>query len=256
MKTPKFFSKLSAVLTPKPKKRLQATARAARPSVDDYDDEEPTTKLSSAFIVVLILHVVAVGGIYAFNSIKASRRDREVVTKTPAAAAPAVVAPAVKPVANAVAAPAAPRRVEPASAPVPEVASAKPSGLLRYEVKGGETATKIATAYRITPAELLAANQLEENAVLKVGQVLVIPAAKTPAKPVVEAPKTEATTKQADIPATKTTPGLYTVKKGDTFTSIARSLGQTVEDLTKANKSIDPKKLQLGQVLKVPPRKN
>jgi len=77
MKKPKFLIKLSAVLTPRPKKRLQATARAARPAMDNYDDEEPTTKLSSAFVVVLILHVVAVGGIYAFNSIKASRKERE-----------------------------------------------------------------------------------------------------------------------------------------------------------------------------------
>jgi hypothetical protein len=44
--------------------------------MDDYDDE-PQTKLSSAFVVVLILHVVAVGGIYAFNSIKAHRVARE-----------------------------------------------------------------------------------------------------------------------------------------------------------------------------------
>src|ERR1700761_2733021 len=90
MKTPKFFSKLSAVLTPRPKKRLQATARAARrPAMDDYDDEEPTTKLSSAFVVVLILHVVAVGGIYAFNSIKASRKEREAATEVSAPATPA-----------------------------------------------------------------------------------------------------------------------------------------------------------------------
>src|SRR4051812_9744515 len=81
MKTPKFFSKLSAVLSPRPKKKLQASARAARRPVDDYDeDEEPTTNLSSALVVVLILHVVAVGGIYAFNSIKQSRKGHEPVT--------------------------------------------------------------------------------------------------------------------------------------------------------------------------------
>ena len=53
-----------------------ATARRA-PAADDYYDEEPKTNLSSAFVVVLILHVVAVGGIYAFNSIKAARRGSE-----------------------------------------------------------------------------------------------------------------------------------------------------------------------------------
>lgn len=256
MKTPKFLTKLSAVLTPKPKKRLQATARAARPSVDDYDDEEPTTKLSSAFIVVLILHVVAVGGIYAFNSIKASRRDREVMNKTTEAAAPAVVAPPAKTSTSPAAAPAALRRVETTAAPVPEIAPAKPQSGRRYEVKSGDNATKIAFAYNVSASDLLAANQLKEGAILKPGQVLVIPAAKAAAKPVTETPKSETATKAMDIPATKTTPGLYTVKKGDTFTSIARSLGHSVDDLTKVNKTVDPKKLQLGQVLKVPPRKN
>lgn len=256
MKTPKFLTKLSAVLTPKPKKRLQATARVARPSVDDYDDEEPTTKLSSAFIVVLILHVVAVGGIYAFNSIKDSRRDREAMNKTPEVAAPAVAAPPVKTSTNLGVAPAAPRRVETVAAPVPEIAPAKPQSGRRYEVKSGDNATKIAFAYNMSAADLLSANQLKDGAVLKPGQILVIPAAKAAAKPAAETPKAETASKATDIPATKTTPGLYTVKKGDTFTSIARSLGQTVEELTKVNKAIDPKKLQLGQVLKVPPRKN
>jgi N-acetylmuramoyl-L-alanine amidase len=55
-----------------------------------------------------------------------------------------------------------------------------------------------------------------------------------------------------NVPATKTTPGLYTVKRGDTLTSIAKSLGVSLDDLSKANKITDPKKLQLGQVLKVP----
>ncbi len=48
-----------------PKKKLQAaTVRRAREA--DFT-EEPNVKLSSAFVVVLVLHVVAVGGIYAFN---------------------------------------------------------------------------------------------------------------------------------------------------------------------------------------------
>src|SRR5260221_6026479 len=89
MKKPKFFCKITEAFTARPKKRLQATARAARPAMDDYDEEEPTTNLSSAFVVVLVLHVVAVGGIYAFNSIKASRKDREATAPPVAQTAPA-----------------------------------------------------------------------------------------------------------------------------------------------------------------------
>jgi LysM repeat protein len=52
------------------------------------------------------------------------------------------------------------------------------------------------------------------------------------------------------------TTGFYTVKKGDTPTSIAHSFGLTAEELLKANRITDPKKLQPGQTLKVPPRKS
>lgn len=246
MKTPKFLNKLSAIIAARPKVKLRATARAARPSIDDYDAEEPTTKLSSAFIVVLILHLVAVGGIYAFHKIKDSRRDREVIAKTIAAPPLAPAKPAA--VESSTAAPA--RKTE-AAAPASAVATNKPAGSRQYEVKSGDNLTKISFAYKVTPAEIRAANQLREDALLKPGQVLVIPAAK-PAK----AAETAKAAKVTDIPATKTTPGLYVVKRGDTLTSIARGLGASVDDLTKANKAIDPKKLQPGQVLKVPPRKS
>lgn len=255
MKTPKSLSKLLAALSPQTKKRLHATARAARPAIDEYDDEEPTTKLSSAFIVVLILHVVAVGGIYAFNSIKASRKGRE-DARTPAA--PVAVAPAVKPASQNMkpaATPVAPTtnttaRISEPAAPATVTPSKVVAGK-QYEVKPGDNLTKIAFAYGVSAADLAAANHLKDNALLKPGQVLAIPAAKAPAKPT-----TPETRKSGDVPPTKTTPGLYTVKKGDTLTSIARAFGLSAEDLIKANKNTDPKKLQLGQVLKVPPRKS
>jgi LysM repeat protein len=251
MKTPKFLSKLSAVLTPRPKKRLQATARAARRTMEDYDDEEPTTKLSSAFIVVLILHVVAVGGIYAFNSIKASRKEREAAT---VASAPATPAP-MKVAQNDDSATASPIAHQSATATQPVDASPIPPvnniGAARtYMVKAGDNLTKIAFAYSVTPAEIIHANHLKDNAVLHAGQMLAIPDAKT------GKPDAHATPKQSDMPPTATTPGFYTVKKGDTATSIAHSFGLTAEELLKANRITDPKKLQPGQTLKVPPRKS
>lgn len=265
MKTPKFLTKLSAVLTPRPKKRLQATARVARPAMDDYDSEEPTTKLSSAFIVVLILHVVAVCGIYAFNSIKASRRDREAVSTAPAPAPAPAKPTAAKPSAKSetpgapapATAPATTARSAEASAPVPAVAASKPPAARQYIIKGGDNLTKIAFAYNVTAAELMEANHLKEGATLHPGQTLTIPAAKAVAKPAAaETRKSDATLRQADVPPTKTTPGFYTVKKGDTPISIAKSFGLTAEELLKVNKITDPKKLQLGQTLKVPPRKS
>jgi len=264
MKTPKFFSKLSAVLSPRPKKKLQATARAARRPVDDYDeDEEPTTNLSSAFVVVLILHVVAVGGIYAFNSIKQSRKGHEPVAAQVEDAAPAAVSEKAAAQNDTSTAPAPTRQSAPAresaqSAPVPAItqnnntkpAAATTAGGHQHVVKAGDNLTKIAFAYGVTPADIMEANHLKEGAVLHQGQTLNIPA-KSTAKTTDTRP-TDATPKQADIPPTATTPGLYTVKKGDTPTSIARSLGVPLAELLKANKNTDPKKLQPGQTLKVP----
>jgi LysM repeat protein len=265
MKKPKFLAKLAAILPPRPKKKYQVTARAARAQpIEEYDDGQPTTKLSSAFVVVLILHVVAVGGIYAFNSIKASRRNHAqilaatnpppVANAKPAgdrgsvpAASPA---PAVKPSAS--------HPADPAAAPAPgeNGAAAKTAGLRQYQVKAGDNPTKIAFAYRVTVPELLAANGLKDNATLHVGQTLSIPASKADPKAQPDAHKAETTPKLTDIPPTKTTPGLYLVKKGDTIHSIAKAYGMTSDELIKLNKVPDPKKLQLGQVLKLPPRKS
>lgn len=261
MKTPKFFSKLSAVLSPRPKKKLQATAaRAARRPVDDYDDEEPTTNLSSAFVVVLILHVVAVGGIYAFNSIKASRRGHEPMVAP--SEQPADISP--KSIAQNDDAPSAPAPKQQVVAPshstadnasAPALTSSKSVSGHPYQVKAGDTLSKVAFAYGVTSAQIMEANHLKEGAVLHQGQTITIP--EKSADRTADARGSESSTpKQTDVPSTTTTPGFYTVKKGDTPTSIARKHGLTVEELLKANKITDPKKLQVGQTLKVPPRKS
>ena len=61
-----------------PKKKLRASVaarRSLRASAEAYDDmDEPNMKLSRALLIVLILHVVAVSGIVAFNAIK-TRQD-------------------------------------------------------------------------------------------------------------------------------------------------------------------------------------
>jgi LysM repeat protein len=123
-------------------------------------------------------------------------------------------------------------------------------------VKAGDNVTKIAFAYRITTAELMAANELKDNSILRPGQTLAIPASKSDAKTPAETRKAETPAKLTDIPPTRTTPGLHIVKKGDTAHSIARAYGMTAQELIKLNKIADPKKLQLGQALKIPPRKS
>ena len=68
MKIPTFLLKKKPA-----KKRLRASTARRSMSGDDMDfDEmsEPNMKLSRALLIVLVLHVVAVAGIVAFNTIK------------------------------------------------------------------------------------------------------------------------------------------------------------------------------------------
>jgi len=45
----------------------------------------------------------------------------------------------------------------------------------------------------------------------------------------------------------------YVVKSGDTFTSIARDNGTSVKAIQEANPTVDPRRLQIGQKLVLPP---
>ena len=78
----------------KSKKKLRATTAARRPlriaAATNYDDiAEPNMKLSRALLIVLLLHVVAVAGIIAFNAMKTRQGPVSTVT---ASADPAVQA--------------------------------------------------------------------------------------------------------------------------------------------------------------------
>src|SRR5919199_2650137 len=87
MKMPKFF--------PRKKKLRASVARRsiALPDHVDYEQvSEPNMKLSRALLIVLVLHVVAVAGIIAFNTIKT--RERAAIAKAQPPATPAPVASA------------------------------------------------------------------------------------------------------------------------------------------------------------------
>jgi LysM repeat protein len=241
-------------------------------AMDDYDDDQPTTKLSSAFIVVLILHVVAVGGIFAFKGIKAHRTSREIpvaatterpTTRTglPEQTNSNVHTTAV------------------ATSPAPA-----PSMQRVYKAHGGETLAKIASLHGVSASELASHNGINTSASLKANQSIVIPQSKA-AKPAHGATKTtnaatttgttangnvvqrasflatkkdekdsttafKATTPKAS--STKSSGKTYTVAKNDTITTIARKHGVSVDALMKLNKIEDPKKLQPNQHLQIP----
>ncbi|MEA3211429.1 MAG: hypothetical protein QOE70_4486 [Chthoniobacter sp.] len=286
LQVPQFLTKRPAFLTriktrSKPTKTLHAATAARRmsPSAEDDYDDEPTTRLSSAFFVVLILHVVAVGGIYAFNSIKAHRRGLEPASAKVSAAKPEPVATdkprteAGKSETQPGDAKPSPATIAAAQAAAAQAATAPVSTGKFYHVKQGDTLTRIAASLGVTVAELQFVNSAKDLAVLRSGQIINVPAKKTterlaaveaPGAPLaVAAKKTEdaparpapALPKKTEDSAPKALARTYEVQKGDTATSIAKRFGVPVEDLLKLNKVTDPKKLQLGQVLKLPVKK-
>jgi LysM repeat protein len=236
MKIP-LFSKLTA--KSRGRKVVRASARAMRGGEDDYYEAEPNMKLSHAFMVVLILHIVAVGGIYAFNQIKVNKNANLLgnisskISQATGGAVPAVAA-ASSTVASAAAnatpfAPATPelrRMPGDADEPLPMVGSSSPP------------AADPAPVVKTQPAAPAAPTPLVTQT--------------APAKAAASKPAA-ATTKAEPVVASSAT---YKVAKGDNPYKIAKKLGVTSQELLKANNIDDPTKLQIGQVLKVPGKAN
>lgn len=104
-----------------------------------------------------------------------------------------------------------------------------------HVVAKGETFYSISRSYGITVDELLAANNLEQGAILKAGQTLSIPVKGEVAEP-----------------GTSSEPDIYTVVKGDTLYSIARKSGSTVDEVRALNGFTDATVLKVGQKIKLP----
>jgi LysM repeat protein len=228
MKIP-LFSKLTA--KSRGRKVVRASARAMRGGEEEYDEAEPNMKLSHAFMVVLILHVVAVGGIYAFNHIKVNKNPDLIANLSGRIAKATGMASST--VAAAPVAPAAPQR-EPGDAdePLPMIGSEAPVA---------STAALVATTKPVAPA---AASTAVAPAVTQTSPPKAAGASKAAPRPVSGASTTAAAA------------GTYKVVKGDNPYNIAKKLGVTYQDLLQINGIEDPTKLQIGQILKVPAKVN
>ena len=270
-------------------KTLHARAATNEKDFEEYEGEsEPNMKFSHALIVVLLLHVLAVGGVFAFNTLK----GRQAAPDRTKPAAPRQVASASTP--DVVTTPGSK-----AAVPTREAANALPIapnktpakslpadvGATTHTVVAGDTLTRIATSHKTTVEAIEQANGIGSNPAIRVGQTLKIPAksnaAKIPPKQEAPAAKTSevkpqplakspevkpapvaktaaAPSKPADGEPSKadTKPAAsektYTVAKGDNPYAIAKKLKVKYNDLIKANDIQDPTKLQIGQKLIVP----
>jgi LysM repeat protein len=221
MKIP-LFSKLTAKSRGRKVVRASA-ARSARGHDDDYYEMEPNMKLSHAFMVVLILHIVAVGGIYAFNHINARKSSTNLLSNisdriAQAAGGATAAAPAAsaEPV----------RQLGDADEPLPLVTS------------DSATAGTLVQTAPAAPAPVMTATKTE-----------TAPAA---VKKEVPAPVAATKPKAPSGPA----PDSYKVEKGDNPYNIAKKFGVSYQELLSLNGIDDPTKLQIGQELKVPKKSN
>jgi LysM repeat protein len=173
----------------KPKKILSATARrasAASAGMEFDGIPEPNMKLSRALLIVLLLHVVAVSGIIAFNAIKtrersfvpASSAETEnkatdtVETANHADTASTQVAAAQKE---------NDRQHDPKPSHSPskdEQAKTLSSSGKTYIVKKGDNPVAIAKKLKVSYNDLMALNHIDDPRKLRIGQKLLIP--KTP----------------------------------------------------------------------------
>jgi LysM repeat protein len=115
------------------------------------------------------------------------------------------------------------------------------SSLAEHKVKSGESFSTMAKQYGVSVNAITAANPTLDPRRLKVGQVVLIPAAKPSAAPV-------AVVESGAAPAA--TVGTYTVQSGDNLTRIAAKHGMTVKALRSLN-GLKTDAIKAGQKLKV-----
>lgn len=250
-------------------KRLPATAVQEH----DWDSDVPSIKLSTAFMVILFLHVAVVGGVMLFRFLEkdsgnalAGSAPGKVPAKSAAAAVPGEGI----------------RLDDPALA-----------GLARHLVRPHETLDMIATQHGVSLEALTRANRLHADNPFREGMNLVIPPAESlptppsagglaaarpesnvpvaravevavPAPAVPAVPATEPRVARAVAVESRTTPAIaarepvaaeareHVVKSGETLWSISQRYGVSVNALLKANGIGDAKRVRQGTRLSIP----
>ena len=181
------------------KKLRAATARrstSGSAEMDYGEMSEPNMKLSRALLIVLLLHVVAVSGIIAFNAIKTGQNSLVSVTpanresdlaatnvgsainseasNTPSAVVPPTEGKPSHSLSKSIATHERPKSSEAEKAPV---ASGKV-----YTVVRGDNPVTIAKKLKVSYGDLVALNHIEDPRKLQIGQKLLIPKTTKPKK--------------------------------------------------------------------------
>jgi LysM repeat protein len=205
----------------RPLRPLRAKASTINPAEFEDYGPEPNMKLSHAFMVVLALHIIAVGGLFAFNKLKASHAPFSLKSK--AEHLSDQESPSSKEISN---------KLSHASAVnttnVPTVASHQQT----------LAPTPINTAAPVVQAPVAQQpSGINQN-----------PPPNPSSPPPVAAPSPEEAAKVSSQETFKE----YTIVKGDNPYKLAKKFHVNYEELMKVNNISDPRKIQIGQKLKIP----
>lgn len=193
-------------------------------TMEDYGPE-PNMKLSHAFIVVLALHVIAVGGLFAFNKVKAHHALSSVKIKTEST----LESP-----------------VEGASKTTPPVSIGLEKNATAVHQTAMTTPPTHAVGTEVGPNTAPTAAPLDAS---------TTPSGNTPPPAPSQTPPAAVTTaapESASKEAPEATSKEYTVVKGDNPYKIAKRFHVSYDSLIKLNNITDPRKIQIGQKLKIP----
>jgi LysM repeat protein len=111
-------------------------------------------------------------------------------------------------------------------------------GSTEYTVKRGDSLSKIANQFETSVRAIKAANGLSSD-LIRLGDKLVVPVSGS------------TTASSSTLSFSTSAAGTHTVKSGEYPGEIARKYGMTASELLALNGIADPRKLQVGQVLKL-----
>jgi LysM repeat protein len=176
--------------TPRKKLRAAGQRSVAKYAEEDYSAEEPNVKLSRAFVVVLLLHVVAVGGIFAFSALKDQQTGGTAGKveagngKTASGQPKAARDPTVDKSGNKAVSADGQKLAESSRLAGTGGGKTQYGNLAQegsgeagrsYVVQKGDSPAGIAKRFKVSSSDLLKANNIEDAKKLQIGQKLVIP---------------------------------------------------------------------------------
>jgi len=122
-------------------------------------------------------------------------------------------------------------------------------GMTEYTIESGDTLFTIARKHHTTTKEVLEANGLERNAMIRIGQVLKVP---TNTYFPEDVKRTEEKKTKIVTNSRKKGKVEYVIEPGDTLFTIARKHHTTTKEVLEANGLERNAMIRIGQVLKVP----